>query len=150
MNRFFRSALFPLVIIAALVWLALQTLGGHGQKTEKLTYSQVISDAKSCGNQCIDKVTFDPNKRSIKVQYAATSEYGARAAYVHYPSDQSQNSFQNLLEQEKVKFDSKGTGSSPWWSILTSLLPFVLLFGFWIFLMGNVRRREPRDPGRSQ
>ena len=29
MNRFFRSALFPLVIIAALVWLALQTLGGH-------------------------------------------------------------------------------------------------------------------------
>jgi hypothetical protein len=29
-NRFFRSALFPLVIIAALVWLALQTLGDRG------------------------------------------------------------------------------------------------------------------------
>src|SRR6266487_2267706 len=140
MNRFFRSALFPLVIIAALVWLALQTLGGHGQKTEKLTYSQVISDAKTCGNQCIEKVTFDPNKKSIKVQYGGpSSQYGTRAAYVHYPSDQSQNSFQNLLEQQKVKFDSKGTGSSPWWSILTSLLPFVLLFGFWIFLMNQVQ-----------
>ena len=38
MNRFFRSALFPLVIIAALVWLALQTLGGHSTKTTKVTY----------------------------------------------------------------------------------------------------------------
>ena len=36
-------------------------------------------------------------------------------------------------------FDSKGVGSSPWWSILTSLLPFVLLFGFWIFLMNQVQ-----------
>src|SRR5207248_608877 len=27
----------------------------------------------------------------------------------------------------------------PWWSILTSLLPFVLLFGFWIFLMNQVQ-----------
>ena len=54
MNRFFRSALFPLIIIAALVWLALQTLGGNGQKQEKATLSQVInivcsSAASDCG-----------------------------------------------------------------------------------------------------
>ena len=42
MNRFFRSALFPLVIIAALVWLALQTLGGHGTPVKKATTSEVI------------------------------------------------------------------------------------------------------------
>jgi cell division protease FtsH len=41
--------------------------------------------------------------------------------------------------QNHVPFDSKGVGSSPWWSILTSLLPFVLLFGFWIFLMNQVQ-----------
>jgi hypothetical protein len=29
------------------------------------------------------------------------------------------------------------------YDILTSLLPFVLLFGFWIFLMKNVRGRLP-------
>ena len=38
-----------------------------------------------------------------------------------------------------VAFDSKGIGTSAWWSILTSLLPFVLLFGFWIFLMNQVQ-----------
>src|SRR5204863_15817 len=43
------------------------------------------------------------------------------------------------LQQHQVTFDSKGTGSSAWWSILTGLLPFVLLFGFWIFLMNQVQ-----------
>src|SRR5439155_278560 len=38
-----------------------------------------------------------------------------------------------------VNFDSTGVGSSPWWTILSSLLPFVLLFGFWIFLMNQVQ-----------
>jgi cell division protease FtsH len=136
-NRFFRSALFPLVIIAALVWLALQTLGGGHGKSEHLTYSGVIDQVKSCP-ECIQAVTFDPNKRSIKVKFTQ-GQFAGKTTTVHYPSDQSQNSFQNLLERENVAFDSKGTGSSPWWSILTSLLPFVLLFGFWIFLMNQVQ-----------
>jgi cell division protease FtsH len=136
-NRFFRSALFPLVIIAALVWLALQTLGGGHGKSERLTYSGVIQQAKDCPH-CIQSVTFDPNKRSIKVKFTQGT-YAGKTTTVHYPSDQSQNSFQNLLERENITFDSKGTGSSPWWSILTSLLPFVLLFGFWIFLMNQVQ-----------
>src|SRR5258706_9602370 len=38
-----------------------------------------------------------------------------------------------------VTFDSKGVGSSPWWSIFTYILPFVLLFAFWIFLMNQVQ-----------
>jgi len=134
-NRFFRSALFPLVIIAALVWLALQTLGGHSQKTEKVTLSQVQQQIVDCPDKCqIQEVVFNPNKRELKVQYDSTKK-----AFVHYPSDQSAADLQKLMADHQVTFDSKGTGSSPWWSILTSLLPFVLLFGFWIFLMNQVQ-----------
>jgi cell division protease FtsH len=43
------------------------------------------------------------------------------------------------MQKAGINYNSKGTGSSPWWSILTSLLPFVLLFGFWIFLMNQVQ-----------
>jgi cell division protease FtsH len=133
MNRFFRSALFPLIVIVLLVYLASQTLM-HGQKKqEKLTYSGLISLVKK-EPQAIQKVEFDPNKQ--KISYELT---GDRKGSVHYPSDQSQNTFQNLLEKKNVVFDSKGTGGSAWWSILTSLLPFVLLFGFWIFLMNQVQ-----------
>src|SRR3712207_6866575 len=40
MNRFFRSALFPLIVIVPLVYLASQTLMGS-EKQEKVTYSQL-------------------------------------------------------------------------------------------------------------
>jgi cell division protease FtsH len=134
-NRFFRSALFPLVIIAALVWLALQTLGGSSGKSEKATLSQVQSQIAACPDNCkIQEIIFSPNKRQLKVTYDT-----GKNAYVHYPSDQSAADLQTLMADHGVTFDSKGTGSSPWWSILTSLLPFVLLFGFWIFLMNQVQ-----------
>jgi len=57
-NRFFRSALFPLIIIAALVWLALQTLGAHGAKTQPATLYQVLTTIKSQPNT-IDHAIFD-------------------------------------------------------------------------------------------
>ena len=60
-------------------------------------------------------------------------------AKVNYPTPQSATDFQNLLERENVRFDSKGTGSSPWWSLIISVLPFVILIAFWIFLMNQVQ-----------
>ncbi len=133
MNRFFRSALFPLIIIAALVWLALQTLGTHGTKTAKESYSQLIQRVET-NSSSIGTVSFNPSKQEIDAFLVS-----GKKVVVHYPTDQSQIEFQNLLQQNDVKFDSKGIGGSPWWSILTSLLPFVLLFGFWIFLMNQVQ-----------
>src|SRR5438309_2550800 len=73
-NRFFRSALFPLVIIAALVWLALQTLGGGHAKTQKVTYSQVYNQVLQChvgGTGCdIDEIVFNPNKNALNITYS--------------------------------------------------------------------------------
>ncbi|HEX6788389.1 MAG TPA: ATP-dependent zinc metalloprotease FtsH [Gaiellaceae bacterium] len=136
MNRFFRSALFPLIIIAALVWLALQTLGSHGQKTTAQTLSQIITMVKSDPSS-IQKAIFVPTKQELDVY--TTDAAGGKKYVVHYAGDQSQAQLQQLMEKSNVTFDSKGIGSSPWWSILTSLLPFVLLFGFWIFLMNQVQ-----------
>ena len=140
MNRFFRSALFPLIIIAALVWLALQTLGSHGTKTTKQTYSQLLTTAIN-SPQDFQTVTFVPTKQEIDAVMASGTK-----VVVHYASDQDEHTFQQALQSAVssgkapgLKYDSKGIGSSPWWSILTSLLPFVLLFGFWIFLMNQVQ-----------
>ncbi len=139
MNRFFRSALFPLVIIAALVWLALQTLSGSSAPTSKLTLSQVQQKIEACNTDAasgcaFSEIVFNPNKQALN--YTLTDK---TKGSVHYPSDQSAANLQKLMSDHNVLFDSKGTGGSPWWSILTSLLPFVLLFGFWIFLMNQVQ-----------
>ncbi|HET8751579.1 MAG TPA: ATP-dependent zinc metalloprotease FtsH [Gaiellaceae bacterium] len=130
MNRFFRSALFPLVIIAALVWLALQTLGGHNTKSKSVTTFQFIQEVKA-GQ--VQNVTIDPNKQSF------TGTVNGDSVTVHYATDQSEYAIERLMKDRGVNFNSKGVGSSPWWSILTGLLPFVLLFGFWIFLMNQVQ-----------
>jgi cell division protease FtsH len=145
-NRFFRSALFPLVIIAALVWLAITTLGGnHGKSTSILT-SQFIQAVNSVNDptspSTVSDVVIDPNKQSISATVTdPTLEPPLTDANVtiHYATDQSEYSIEQAMKSNSVNFNSKGVGSSPWWTILTSLLPFVLLFGFWIFLMNQVQ-----------
>src|SRR4051812_49315847 len=115
MNRFFRSALFPLIVIVLLVYLASQTLIPKGKGSQPTTYSDVIGMVKQ------DKVAsavFDPSKHAISLQLDEAA--GGSKYTVHYPSDQSALQFQNLLARHGVEFDSKGIGSSPWWSILTS------------------------------
>src|SRR5262249_2300041 len=128
--------LFPLVIIAALVWLALQTLGHTGTKTQSATTSSFIQDVKQGQIQSSqsDPVTIDPNKQSISGKLQ-----NGTVATVHYATDQSEFPIEQAMKDNAVVFNSKGVGSSPWWSILSSLLPFVLLFGFWIFLMNQVQ-----------
>jgi cell division protease FtsH len=133
-NRFFRSALFPLIIIAALVWLALQTLGSHGPKVSKQTTSWVYQQVRDYPNSSINEIKIDPGKQSLTLIDQAGKHYS-----VHYASPEAEANLEKLMQQKGVNFDSKGIGSSPWWSILTSLLPFVLLFGFWIFLMNQVQ-----------
>jgi cell division protease FtsH len=138
-NRFFRSALFPLVIIAALVWLALQTLGTHGQKSAPFTTGQFIQAVE---HGTVQDVSIDPNKQSIsaKVTWAqANPPLNDQPVTIHYATPQSEYSIEQAMRSHAVDFNSKGVGSSPWWSILSSLLPFVLLFGFWIFLMNQVQ-----------
>jgi cell division protease FtsH len=133
LNRFFRSALFPLIVIAAVVWLATITLRGHGQKSEKKTLSQALTIVRD-QPQSISNAVFNPNKQELTLNLTDKSKIT-----VHYPADTVLPDLQKDLQKANVNYDSKGVGSSAWWTILSSLLPFVLLFGFWIFLMNQVQ-----------
>jgi cell division protease FtsH len=130
-NRFFRSALFPLIIIVLLVYLASQTLLPGRTEARKMTYSEAIAEVKS-GN--VNEVLFTPTKQQINLTLV-----DGRKVKVNYPTPESGTQFQNLLSTQNVKFDSKGTGSSAWWAILLNFLPFLLLIGFWIFLMNQMQ-----------
>jgi cell division protease FtsH len=133
LNRFFRSALFPLIVIVLLVYLASQTLMGGQKNEKKVTYSQ-LQDRVQRDPNSIELIVLDPNK-----QRASTELKNGDKFNVNYPSNESLLQLEEDLKAKGVTYDSKGTGSSPWWTILTSLLPFVLLFGFWIFLMNQVQ-----------
>jgi len=132
-NRFFRSAFFPLIVIVLLVWLASQTLIPKHSTAVKQTYSGVIGLVKS-DPQSFSSVEFNPSKRAIAVKFVS-----GKTTTVNYPSDQSQVQFQDLLQKQGINFDSKGTGGFSWLSLIGSFLPFVLLIGFWIFLMNQMQ-----------
>jgi cell division protease FtsH len=130
-NRFFRSALFPLFVIVLLVYLASQTLIPHGKSAAKLTYSDFRA-AIPAGK--VDSAEFNPSKRQISGKLTDGKKYS-----VHYPADQSVPGIETALDTSHVEYDSKGTGNWSWIGFFTSLLPFVLLFAFWIFLMNQVQ-----------
>jgi cell division protease FtsH len=130
-NRFFRSALFPLIVIVLLVYLASQTLIPRRDAQQKVTYSQFI---ELVDNGKVNEVRFTPTRQQIEGTLV-----GGDKVKVNYPSDLSAHDVELKLRDEGITYDSKGKGSSAWWTILTSLLPFVLLFGFWIFLMNQVQ-----------
>jgi cell division protease FtsH len=132
LSRFFRSALFPLILIVLLVYLASQTLLPDRDERKKIAYSQLIQSVESDA-ESVEQLLFNPKGQSIEATIGGTK------VKTNYPSDQSQAALQTKLEAYGVAFDSKGTGDNPWWSFLTYLLPFVLFFGFWIFLMNQVQ-----------
>ena len=131
MNRFFRSGLLPLILIVLVVYLASSQLMGGSKNEKKVTLSEF--QAEVAGGQ-VESAVFNPNKQSISFKLKDDTK-----SSVHYPSEQSVPGLQRLLGENHVEYDSKGVGSSAWWSLLTGLLPFVLLFGFWIFLMNQVQ-----------
>jgi cell division protease FtsH len=135
LNRFFRSALFPLIIIVVLAYLAMQTLTGNEKKAEKRTYSELIALVQTEPDR-IDQVVFNPRKQEITATLEGPDE---KKIVVNYPSAESQVRFERILAGNEVTYDSKGTGGSPWWGLLTALLPFVILIAFWIFLMNQVQ-----------
>jgi cell division protease FtsH len=142
MNRFFRSALFPLIVIVLLVYLASQALMNEKPK-QKLTYSELQTQVANQGNTGtpeIKEIVISPKNQEMTVEYQPTDggDKGTKTK-VAYPSPESLVTFERDMRTHNVDYDSKSTGGSPWWSLLTSLLPFVLLFGFWIFLMNQVQ-----------
>jgi len=84
-NRFFRSALFPLIVIVLLVYLASQTLIPKSKSARKATYSDLIQRVKQDPSS-IEKVVFQPTGHqtgSITATLAGSND----KIKVNYPSD---------------------------------------------------------------
>ena len=140
--RFFRSGLFPLIVIVLLVYLAGETiLGDDSSDARRIAYGELVARVESDPGS-IANVVFFPKSQRVEVTLRDESKLES-----NYPTETAQLDLQHRLEAEGVHFDSKGTGGSAGWSILAYLLPFVLFFGFWIFLM-NQRHKE-RESART-
>jgi cell division protease FtsH len=131
LRRFFRSAAFPILIVVVLAFFAQRLISpGSGHETPDYnTFVQRVNSGQ------IESVTWNTKDNSLNVKQNDGTSYDEA-----YPdSDASQAQLLNTLQQNDVKTEIKGKGGSSLLSLLTYILPFLLFFAFWIFLMNQMQ-----------
>jgi cell division protease FtsH len=130
-RRFFRSAAFPILIVVVLAFFA-QRLISPGSGTETPDYNTFVQRVEQ-GQ--IESVTWNTKDNTLNVKQTDGTNYDES-----YPdSDSAQAELLNNLQQHNVKTEIKGKGGSSLLSLLTYILPFLLFFAFWIFLMNQMQ-----------
>src|SRR4051812_32956757 len=131
MRRFFRSAAFPILIVIVLAFFA-QRLISPPSSEKTPTFNDLRAQIENRPSE-IDSVTFQQKTETVKVTETNGDEYSTG-----YPPD-LQASVVNQLARSHIDTTIEGTGGSSFLSILTYILPFVLFFGFWLFLMNQMQ-----------
>jgi cell division protease FtsH len=133
MRRFFRSAAFPILIVIVLAFFAQRLISpGEEEETTKFGEFREQIEDKSTAAQ-FESVTFEQKTDTIDVKKTDGTEFSTG-----YPTELEAQLI-NTLQRQEVEYDVKGTGGSSFLSILTYILPFVLFFGFWLFLMNQMQ-----------
>jgi cell division protease FtsH len=131
LRRFFRSAAFPILIVVVLAFFA-QRLISPGSGTETPDYNTFV---QRVDQGQIESVTWNTKDNSLNVKQVDGTSYDES-----FPdSDSAQAELLNNLQQHNVKTEIKGKGGSSLLSLLTYILPFLLFFAFWIFLMNQMQ-----------
>ncbi len=135
MNRFFKSAAFPIIVVIVLAYVAQSVMfGGNKSSTAKKTWSDMTSaldrgqvkELKHSTSANSVKVTLnDPNQKPYTV--GIPGEEAWKQVY-----DKNQSNKALIIEGSKV-------GGTNWASLLFGVLPFLLFLGFWLFLMNQMQ-----------
>ncbi|HMJ73661.1 MAG TPA: ATP-dependent zinc metalloprotease FtsH [Solirubrobacterales bacterium] len=137
MRRFFKSAAFPILLVVILAFVA-QRVISPGPSTETPSYNELVATKAQGGliaNGKIEEVDVNTKDNTLDVKEAGEN---GNSFSTGYPPD-AEESLVNQLKANGVKTDVHGTGGSSLLSLLTYILPFVLFFGFWIFLMNQMQ-----------
>ena len=133
MRRFFKSAAFPILLVVILAFIA-QRVITNDPGTAAPPYNELIkSKSGLIAKGEIEEVSVNTKDNTLDVK-----EKNGESFSTGYPPNTEQ-SLIDKLEQGGVKTTVHGTGGSSLLSLLTYILPFVLFFGFWIFLMNQMQ-----------
>jgi cell division protease FtsH len=131
MSRFFKSAAFPILIVVVLAFLAVKLVNPGSPNHHKHSYQTLVGSELPRGE--VESVEFKNKGKALEVKYKnkETAEFG----YI----DQAAPELIKELRADGVSYNIEAEKSSALLSLLTYIIPFVLFFGFWIFLMNQVQ-----------
>ena len=140
MRRLGRSALVPILIVVMLAVLAQQLISPPPSE-EAPTYSEFIAQISGEDTDAtpIESVTIKPSNNTIEVvEEGADTEGGGIEYTTGYPSF-TEPELVTLLEKAEIETTVEKTGGSGILSVLTYILPFILIIAFWLFLMNQMQ-----------
>jgi cell division protease FtsH len=134
-RRFFKSAAFPILLVVILAFVA-QRMINPGPETEPPSYTELVAPKTGLiASGRIEEVTINTKDNTLDVKEKGEN---GESFSTGYPANTEQ-SLLDELEANEVQTTVKGSGGSGWLNVLTFILPFVLFFGFWIFLMNQMQ-----------
>src|SRR5436853_5020658 len=131
MSRFFKSAAFPILIVVVLAFLAVKLVNPGSENHRKHSYQTLV--ASELPNHEVRSVVFKNKGKALEVKLKNKESY--EVGYV----DQAAPELIRELRTAGVSYNVESEKSSALLSLLTYIIPFVLFFGFWIFLMNQVQ-----------
>ncbi len=134
MSRFFKSAAFPILIVVVLAFFANRLISGADHKNPPTTAN--FQTQLAAGQ--VKSVTVDTKDNSADVTLKNGTKY--KTGF----TDANGDRFEAQLEAAKAAnklpdYNVKPRTSNAWLSALTYLLPFLLFFGLWFFLMSQLQ-----------
>ncbi len=111
-----------------------------GPSTKSPSYNELVKPKTGLiASGQIEKVTINTKDNTLDVTKKGPAEGESGESFsTGYPPNTEQTLLDEL-EQNNVETTVHGTGGSSLLSLLTYILPFVLFFGFWIFLMNQMQ-----------
>jgi cell division protease FtsH len=134
LRRFFKSAAFPILLVVILAFIAQRVItSDSGSKAP--SYNEIVNEKNGLlAEGKIEEVSVNVKDSTLDVKQINGESYSTG-----YPPNDEPHLMKLLEKTETPKVVVHGTGSSGLLSLLTYVLPFVLFFGFWIFLMNQMQ-----------
>ena len=128
MNSNVKTVIFwaVLICVAVLLWAVVKN--GHTRPDRALNFSEFLAEVDS-GN--IKSVSINGNQ--VKGDFSSGNNSFHSVVPANYPK------LYDLLSEKKVQMDFQDSNSNSWVSILVNASPFLLLIGFWIFMMRQMQ-----------
>src|SRR5213080_1030711 len=131
MSRFFKSAAFPILIVVVLAFLAVKLVNPGSTNKRPHSYQTLVSSELPHGE--VKSVEFKNKGKALEVKLRNKENY--EVGFI----DQAAPELIKELRADGVSYNVESEKSSALLSLLTYIIPFVLFFGFWIFLMNQVQ-----------
>jgi cell division protease FtsH len=134
LRRFFKSAAFPILLVVILAFIA-QRVITHDPGTPAPPYNELVQpqDGLIAKGQ-VEEVSINVKDSTLDVKKKNGESFSTG-----YPPNTEERLIALLEKSDTTKTIVHGTGGSSILSLLTYILPFVLFFGFWIFLMNQMQ-----------